>query len=88
MTIRKRGADGVRVRLAITPEWGGGVFNGTRAALPPLELETPETQCPRCGEWIVDHDGFGVLRHEACNYCSHISRTGGVCELCGDVQKL
>lgn len=46
--------------------------------------DTPETKCPRCGRWIEDMDGFGVVRHESCGYCSHISIDGGVCGLCGE----
>ena len=45
--------------------------------------EPPETMCPKCGEWVVDYDGFGVLRHAACGYCQHPSIDGGVCGLCG-----
>lgn len=45
-----------------------------------------KTQCPKCGEWIEDFDGFGVLRHEKCGYCAHPSRDGGVCTICGDDQ--
>lgn len=41
-----------------------------------------ETRCPKCGAWLPDCDGLGVLRHEACGYCSHASVTGGVCDLC------
>ena len=46
--------------------------------------ETPETQCPRCGDWVEDCDGFGVLCHVRCGYCSHASVDGGVCGLCGE----
>lgn len=49
-----------------------------------IDEETPESQCPKCGEWVEDLDGFGVLHHPACGYCSHPSRTDGVCDLCGD----
>jgi len=45
--------------------------------------DTPKTQCPRCGAWVEDFDGFGVLAHEACGYCSHPSGYGGVCQICG-----
>lgn len=48
------------------------------------ENEAPDQSlCPKCGEWVDDWDGFGVLFHEACGYCAHSSVTGGVCELCG-----
>jgi len=48
--------------------------------------EVPETQCPKCGAWIPDFDGFGVLAHlgpYGCGYCKHASITGGVCSFCG-----
>ena len=32
----------------------------------------PESQCPKCKQWFVDHDGFGVLDCD-CGYCSHPS---------------
>jgi hypothetical protein len=34
---------------------------------------------------VDDFDGFGVLAHAACGYCSHPSRDDGVCGICGDV---
>jgi len=43
-----------------------------------------QAQCPQCKAWVDDMDGFGVLRHEACGYCSHASVTGAVCGLCGE----
>ena len=43
-----------------------------------------EAQCPCCGNW-QDDDGFGVLHCEACGYCAHSARTGGVCNICGTV---
>lgn len=33
-----------------------------------------------------DFDGFGVLHCKACGYCVHPSCTGGVCDICGQVQ--
>lgn len=58
--------------------------------------ETPEAQCPRCGEWVPDFDGFGVLAHatdaEPVRWCcSHPTRDGDgkgnmVCGICGDVR--
>lgn len=50
----------------------------------PIEDDAVQSQCPRCGEWVEDLDGFGVLAHEACGYCSHPSCDGDVCTLCGD----
>ncbi len=47
------------------------------------EDDINESCCPQCGAWVVDLDGFGVLRHEACGWCAHPSVTGGLCGLCG-----
>ena len=44
-------------------------------------------QCPKCVERVEDFDGFGVLAHDKCGYCSHPSRYGGVCGICGDVEQ-
>ena len=51
--------------------------------------DTPQSQCPKCGKWIDDHDGFGVLAHDECGYCSHPSAQGNergqmICDVCGD----
>ncbi len=54
--------------------------------------ETPKAQCPRCGVWVNDFDGFGVLAHtkpaysDGCGYCSHPSRDDGVCGICGELE--
>lgn len=32
--------------------------------------------CPSCGTEVEDLDGFGVLAHDECGYCSHPSMTG------------
>lgn len=54
-----------------------------------LDEEVPQTQCPRCGEWLDDLDGFGVLAHiPGCGYCSHPSgdgdgKGGYTCGICG-----
>ena len=45
--------------------------------------ECTETQCPKCGKWQEDMDGFGVLFCE-CGYCAHTARSGGKRELCGE----
>jgi len=45
--------------------------------------DPPLSQCPKCREWITDLDGFGVVVHGACGYCSHASVNGDVCGLCG-----
>ena len=47
-----------------------------------------EVLCPDCGEWVEDFDGFRVLIHEACGYCSHpdslVNEDGTcTCEVCG-----
>lgn len=44
----------------------------------------PQTQCPSCGAWVDDLDGFGVLFHEECSYCSHPDVYGGICQICGE----
>jgi hypothetical protein len=44
--------------------------------------EVPQTQCPRCGNWQDDFDGFGVLYCQSCHYCAHPSVTDGQCDLC------
>jgi hypothetical protein len=54
----------------------------------------PDAQCPRCGAWVPDHDGFGVLAHikpayrDGCGYCSHPSIDDGVCGICGQTVRL
>lgn len=59
--------------------------SGTRLAVPPMK-------CPGCGAEHDDLDGFGFLAHvnppfeDACGWCSHPARTGGVCGICGDVE--
>jgi len=37
----------------------------------------PYVQCPNCGRWVEDLDGFGVLVHDECGYCSHPDVYGG-----------
>jgi hypothetical protein len=39
--------------------------------------------CPKCRALVEDLDGFGVLIHDECGYCSHPSAYGGVCDACG-----
>ncbi len=41
--------------------------------------------CPMCGGYVEDLDGFGVLAHDACGYCSHPDRYGGECTICRHV---
>jgi len=47
--------------------------------------DLPSVTCPRCGAEGEDLDGFGFVHCPACDYCTHPSRTGGVCEVCGEV---
>lgn len=47
--------------------------------------------CPRCGEWVNGTHELGVLRHEACGYCAHPSRSGTEpgawrCDICDDLE--
>lgn len=43
---------------------------------------TSTATCPNCGEEVEDLDGFGVLVHEECGYCSHPDIEGVVCQCC------
>lgn len=38
--------------------------------------------CPKCGAEVDDLDGFGVLVHDECGYCSHPDVYGTVCRAC------
>lgn len=63
---------------------------GNAAALQASHLaqqrrETPQAQCPSCGAWVDDLDGFGVLVHDGCGYCSHPDIYGDTCTACGEV---
>lgn len=49
--------------------------------------DTPMSMCPKCLEWLEDLDGFGILSHEKCGYCSHPSLTDGKCDICGEVKE-
>lgn len=40
-------------------------------------------ECPKCGAAQEDLDGFGVVACSACGYCTHPSRTGDICGICG-----
>ncbi|NIR28730.1 MAG: hypothetical protein GWN84_05320 [Gammaproteobacteria bacterium] len=54
-----------------------------------LDEDMPRAQCPRCGRWEWDYDGFGILAHctpgyeHGCGYCSHPAIDDGVCGICG-----
>ena len=39
--------------------------------------------CPKCGSLVEDLDGFGVLIHDECGYCSHPDSYDGRCRHCG-----
>ena len=47
----------------------------------------PDVECPKCGEWQQDFDGFGVQKCASCDYCRHPSISlkldGMRCDLCG-----
>lgn len=37
------------------------------------ERDVPQSMCPKCRTWQDDFDGFGVLKCQHCDYCSHPS---------------
>lgn len=49
--------------------------------------DVPKSQCPGCGHWHNDLDGFGVLHCDICGYCKHPNSTDGVCGFCGETIK-
>lgn len=56
----------------------------------PCPVCPPQSQCPACGAWQDDPDGFGVNYCDACRYCRHASgiahdRKRIVCDTCGQV---
>jgi len=57
---------------------------------PDDDPEVPKSQCPKCGKWELDYDGFGILAHvkpeypNGCGYCSHPSTLDGKCGICGE----
>jgi hypothetical protein len=65
----------------VVKDISGAVWNAEEEG--PPDEQTPKTQCPRCGEWIEDHDGFGVLAHKECGYCCHPSGDLDTCGICG-----
>lgn len=71
----------VRLGPAVTAGWRPRLILPNEAQ----DDAIPLTACPRCGVWVPDLDGFGVLYHEACGYCQHASVTGDRCGLCGEV---
>lgn len=52
----------------------------------------PTMTCPQCRAELPDFDGVGVIAHttpeyeDGCGYCKHVTRDGGVCEICGDIE--
>lgn len=70
--------------------YGGGWEANTNGDSAPDYWETvfdqPTMTCPKCMATLPDFDGFGVLAHDACGYCTHPSLSGGVCEICRTVQ--
>lgn len=47
--------------------------------MPPIPL----MQCPQCGAVMEDLDGFGVLAHNTCGFCTHPCITDDACDICG-----
>jgi hypothetical protein len=43
-------------------------------------------RCPHCGWKQDDFDGFGFVHCFECGTCTHPSLTGGVCDICGQVE--
>jgi len=41
--------------------------------------------CPSCDGEVFDFDGFGVLAHEDCGWCSHPAIDDGQCGICDAV---
>lgn len=50
----------------------------------PDDIEYPTMSCPLCSAESTDLDGFGFFACLICGYCTHPSRTGGKCEICGE----
>lgn len=50
----------------------------------PTADDYPLLVCPKCGVSDNDFDGFGFIACESCGYCTHPSRDGGTCSICGD----
>ena len=51
--------------------------------------DQPQIQCPSCGEWEDDFDGFMVAHTKpayknGCGWCGHAARSNTVCEYCGE----
>lgn len=53
-----------------------------------LDAMVPIIRCPGCGIESKDYDGLGFVACTSCGLCTHPSRDGGVCGLCGDVESL
>ena len=73
---------------------GSGHFGKGGIAMPLLghilndaiEAGYPIVRCPKCGDEQIDYDGFGFIAclPDGCGYCTHPTRSGAVCEICGD----
>ncbi len=50
-----------------------------------LAASPPWVACPKCHVEVQDLDGFGVLVHEPCGYCSHPDVCGDTCTGCGQI---
>ena len=49
----------------------------------------PTVDCPKCGKTQTDMDGFGFLACiPGCGFCTHPSRTDGVCGICGEIEAM
>ena len=60
--------------------------NSDGAATAPTDDDYPTISCPVCADVTTDLDGFGFMACAVCGYCTHPSRTGNVCGICGDVE--
>lgn len=80
------------VDFGVPANWVDGY--GDRKCSPIAEVDTGEvgiSRCPSCRMLVADFDGFGCVAHvgdsyaNPCGYCSHPSRDGGKCTICGEV---
>jgi hypothetical protein len=82
---RKRTIHDTTFRWTVRDAWGMAGICAEEARERTRELiDCDTTPCPKCGDLVDDADGFGVLAHDACGYCSHPSVDGGVCGVCGE----
>jgi hypothetical protein len=64
------------------PAWQRDGYGHAQRSVADPPADPPQSQCPRCHAWQSDLDGFGVLKCDRCDYCSHASIDGHVCTLC------